>query len=102
MHSRIAAALAAAVLAACGSLKGRSGAELSYADVQSIHAGLSASQVVDAFGKPSRSQRAPDGRVQVLDYVALDAKGGKARLFLGFDDREVLVRRTFTGEVQKP
>jgi hypothetical protein len=105
VRSRIAALVAlfaVAALAACGSISGRSGQELSYADVQSIHAGLSAAQVLDAFGQPSRSQRGPDGRIQVLDYAALDAKGGSARLILGFDDREVLVQRTFTGQVQKP
>jgi hypothetical protein len=95
----------AVVLAGCGAanrLAGRSGAELSYGDVQAIHTGLLAAQVIDAFGPPSRSQRGPDGRVQILDYAALDAKGGRARLVLEFDAREVLVRRTFTGEVQKP
>jgi outer membrane protein assembly factor BamE (lipoprotein component of BamABCDE complex) len=99
------AVLSAVALAACGAanrLTGRSGAELSYGDVQSIHAGLSAAQVIDAFGRPSRSRHGPDGRVQVLDYAVLDAKGGRARLVLEFDEREVLVRRTFTGEVKAP
>lgn len=99
------AALCAVVLVGCGAanrLTGRSGAELSYGDVQSIHTGLLASQVIDSFGAPSRAQRGPDGRVQVLDYAVLDAKGGRARLVLEFDAREVLVRRTFTGEVKTP
>ena len=102
---RRALAVLALVLAGCGAankIAGRSGAELSYGDVQAIHTGLFAAQVIDAFGAPAHAQRGPDGRVQILDYIALDAKGGRAHLVLEFDPREVLVRRTFTGEVQKP
>jgi hypothetical protein len=102
---RLPAVLLALGLLGCGvtnTLSGRSGAELSFGDVQSIHAGLSAAQVIDAFGPPGRAQRSPDGRVQVLDYAAMDAKGGAARLILEFDAREVLVKRTFTGAVTKP
>ena len=93
------------VLAGCGGFRklgGRSGAELSYAQVQAIQPGLSATQVIEAFGSPGRERRGPDGKIQVLDYAALDAQNGHARLVLGFDAREVLVEKGFTGGVLKP
>jgi hypothetical protein len=78
------------------------GAELSYAQVQAVDVGLSAAQVVDAWGEPNGRDRRPDGTVARMSYAALDAKGGKNRLLLDFDERERLVRKTFTGQVLMP
>jgi hypothetical protein len=94
------AVLAVLSIAACTSLS--KGPELTYGQVQAIQPGLTAAQVVDAFGEPGRMQRGPDGKVVLMDYAALDAKQGRARLILGFDDREVLREKRFTGEILKP
>jgi hypothetical protein len=94
------AAVAGLALASCSSLG--KGPELSYGQVQAIQPGLTAAQVVDAFGEPGRLERGPGGRVVLMDYAALDAKQGRARLILGFDDREVLRDKRFTGAVLKP
>ena len=83
-------------------LGGRSGAELSYAQVQTIQTGLTATQVIEAFGSPGRERRGAGGKIEVLDYAALDAKNGHQRLVLGFDAREVLVEKQFTGGLLKP
>lgn len=91
--------------AGCGGMKtigGRSGNELTFAQVQAIHPGQTAAQILDAFPEPGRSRRGPSGKVEALDYAAFDAKQGKARLVLEFDEREVLVRREFTGAILKP
>src|SRR5262245_30187887 len=98
----IAAVLAfATAVAGCHGGPGRKD-ELSYGQVQSIHAGLTADQVLDAFGPPSRMERGPDGHVRVMDYAALDGRQERARLVLGFDERGVLVDKRFTGVVAKP
>ena len=102
---RVLVVVALLTVSACGGLRklgGRSGAELSYAQVQAIQPGLTATQVLDAFGPAGRERRGADGRVQVLDYAALDAKNGHARLVLAFDGREVLTEKTFTGGVLTP
>jgi hypothetical protein len=93
--------LAAAILAFAG-CRGGKGAELSYGQVQSIHSGLTAEQVIDAFGPAGRVDRGPDGKVRAMDYAAQDGRGNNARLFLEFDEREVLVTKRFTGAVTKP
>lgn len=95
----VAAALA---LASCRSGTSWKGAELSYAEVQSIHPGATAASIVEAFGEPSRAERAPDGTVRVLDYAAMDGRGTRARLVLGFDERGILVSKKFTGQVVRP
>ena len=103
--SRALVVLALLAASGCGGLRrlgGRSGAELSYAQVQAIQPGLTATQVIEAFGSPGRERRGADGRIQVLDYAALDAKNGHARLVLAFDGREVLTGKTFTGGVLTP
>jgi hypothetical protein len=98
-------ACALVVAVGCQGMKqlgGRSGDELSYAQVQSIQPGLTATQVLDSFPSPGRMSRGPNGKVTELDYAAMDAKQGKARLVLGFDANEVLVSRRFTGAPLKP
>ena len=79
-----------------------SATQLSYAQVQSIQPGLSAPQIRDAFGPPMSAARGPEGRVSRMEYVALDAKQGRARLILEFDARETLVTKTYTGEISRP
>ncbi len=95
-------AVAALSLAACNSPLAARGAELSYGQVQAIQPGVTAAQILETFGEPSRRQVEPDGSVRVLDYAAQDGKGNRARLVLGFDDRGVLVTKRFTGQVVKP
>ena len=75
---------------------------LSFAQVQSIQPGLSAAQVRDAFGAPLNMARGSDGRVTRMEYVALDAKKSRERLVLGFDEREILVTKTYSGEILRP
>ena len=94
------AAVALLALASCNSL--RKGAELSYGQVQAIQPGITAAQVLDSFGEPGRTSRWPNGSVSLMDYAALDAKMGHARLILGFDDAGVLRDKRFTGNVVKP
>lgn len=94
------------VLAGCSTVgKGlglSSATQLSYAQVQSIQPGLSASQIRDSFGPPMSAARGADGRVTRMEYVALDARQSRARLILDFDGRETLVTKTYTGEVVRP
>jgi hypothetical protein len=102
MPRRVLAAVAFSLLAAgCGSV-GKPGQELAFADVQAAQPGLTASQVLDAYGQPARIDRGPDGRVRAMEYVAQDARGSNERLYLDFDAREVLVRKRFTGPVTRP
>jgi len=89
---------AALLLPGCRSVVGRKGAELSYAQVQTIQQGLSAGQIRDAFGDPGGLERGPDGKVRRMSYPALDAQSNSARLNLEFDAREQLVRKSFTGQ----
>jgi hypothetical protein len=78
------------------------GAELSYAQVQTIQNGLTARQIRDAFGEPAGLVRGPDGKVVRMHYPALDARSNRARLTLEFDGREMLVRKTFSGAEPPP
>jgi hypothetical protein len=102
VRAALLASLLLLALGGCRSLGRGGGNELSYAQVQSIHVGLSAAQVTDAFGPPARADRDAEGRVRSMDYAALDGRGGGARLLLEFDEREVLVGKRFTGAVTKP
>ena len=70
--------------------------------MQSIHPGLTVDQLTDAFGSPARVDRGADGKVRTMDYAAKDGRGNDARLFLEFDEREVIVSKRFTGAVNKP
>jgi hypothetical protein len=79
----------------------RSGTELAYGDVQVIQKGLTAAQVLDAFGPPNRTDRTPDGKVSGLEYSVTDPAGDRAWLRLRFDAREVLVEKQYTGAVPK-
>lgn len=88
-------------LAACSGL-GSPGRELAFADVQAVQTGLTASQVLDAYGQPASVARAPDGRVRTMEYAAQDARGSGGRLVLEFDEREVLVRKRYSGAVLRP
>lgn len=98
---RAPALLLLVALSACQGI-GSKANELSYAQVQAIQTGLTASQVRDAFGEPLGVARRPDGTVSRMEYAALDAKQGRARLILDFDARGVLVQRTYTGQVVRP
>jgi hypothetical protein len=102
MTSRAAVVLVLALAAAGCSAVGSPGKELAYADVQAVQPGLTASQVLDAYGRPARVDRGPDGRVRAIEYAATDARGAGARLLLEFDAREVLVRKRYTGAVTRP
>lgn len=105
MPRLLAAAALLPLLVACGGMRalgGRSGSELTYAQVQTIQPGLTAAQIVDAFGAAGRAQRGPDGKVLVLDYAALDAQNGHQRLVLGFDASERLIEKRFSGGTLKP
>ena len=102
--------LAAAALALCGALGacsslkklGSSSSDLSFAQVQTIQPGLSAAQIKDAFGPPLNLYRGEGGRVTRMEYAALDAKQSRSRLNLDFDAREILVTKTYTGEIVRP
>lgn len=106
---RVPALLAALSLAACSSgiklpalsMPGTADG-LSYAEVQSVHPGVTAAQVRDAFGDPLATARRDDGSVERMEYVALDAKGDRHRLVLDFDGKGVLVGKQFTGPVLRP
>jgi len=76
--------------------------DLSYAQVQTIQPGLSALQIKDAFGAPLNLSRGDGGRVTRMEYAALDAKQSRSRLILDFDAREILVTKTYTGEIVRP
>ena len=92
---------AVALLGACSSASKHAG-QLSFAQVQSIQTGLTSAQIRDSFGEPSTVQRGADGRVERMEYVALDAKQSHSKLFLDFDARDVLVTKTYTGQVVRP
>jgi len=81
---------------------GTSADDLSFAQVQAIQPGLTAAQVVDAFGEPKRQSLRADGTVERMEYSALDARNGNNALFLDFDARGVLRQKTFTGAILKP
>jgi hypothetical protein len=103
MPRRALVALAALAVGGAGcSAVGSPGRELAYADVQAVQPGLTAPQVLDAYGQPARVERGPDGRVRAIEYAASDARGSNARLYLDFDAREVLVRKRFTGAATRP
>jgi outer membrane protein assembly factor BamE (lipoprotein component of BamABCDE complex) len=95
------ALLASTLLGACSSLK-KSSSDLSFAQVQTIQPGLSAAQIKDAFGTPLNLTRGDGGRVTRMEYAALDAKQSRSRLILDFDAREILVTKTYTGEIVRP
>ena len=88
------------MLSACHGSGSRGG--LSYAQVQSVHPGLTADQVTDAFGPPYRADRGPDGRVRSMEYAATDGRGSKARLYVDFDGAERVAGKRFTGAITKP
>lgn len=88
------------LLASCRSL-GKT-PELSYGQVQAVTTGLTVAQILDAFGDPIGTQRRPNGTVQRMEYAALDAKQGRARLILTFDERGILTSKEFTGQVIRP
>ena len=88
-------------LLSCKSGIGKSN-DLSFGQVQAIQTGITAAQVLDAFGAPMRTDRGPDGKVTRMLYPALDAKQSREHLDLEFDANEVLVRKTFSGKVVKP
>jgi hypothetical protein len=94
--------LASLALLALGACRGGGGSELSYGQVQSVHPGLTADQVVDAFGPPFRADRGPDGRVRTMEYAATDGRGSRARLYVDFDGAERVSGKRFTGAVTKP
>src|SRR5438445_151492 len=78
--SRALVVLALLAASACGGLRrlgGRSGAELSYAQVQAIQPGLTATQVIEAFGSPGAARRGADGRLQEhrVPWLAIDLRG---------------------------
>lgn len=102
MPRRALVALALAFGGAGCSAVGSPGHGLAYADVQAVQPGLTAPQVLDAYGQPARIDRGPDGRVRAIEYAASDARGSNARLYLDFDAREVLVRKRFTGAATRP
>lgn len=94
--------VAALLLAGCRTV-GRGlgiekGTELSYGQVQTIHPGLTAGQIRDAFGDPATLERGPDGKIRRMSYPTLDAQSNRARLNLEFDAREQLLHKTFTGQ----
>ncbi len=104
---RLALALLVASLAgACATVERatgiQKGAELSYGEVQTVQAGLTAAQVADAFGEPGSVERGPDGRVRRMEYAVVDATGSRGRLVLKFDEREVLFAKEDRGAVAKP
>ena len=105
----LAAGLALSALCACSSVSkvGSSlgiskSSDLSFAQVQTIQPGLSAAQIKDAFGTPLNVSRGDGGRVTRMEYAALDAKQSRSRLILDFDAREILVTKTYTGEIVRP
>jgi hypothetical protein len=102
---RLAVVLLAGCLSACAaasSVVASKGRELSYGEVQAVQPGLTAAQVLDAFGDPARVGHGPDGRVRTIEYAVRDSEGGSARLHLGFDEREVLVSKRYSGPVTRP
>ena len=92
------AILAIAGLAACASPMGN---KLSYAQVQSLNPGVSASWVLSEFPF-GKAQRAPDGKVQAISYNVKDPQGKSQSLRLDFDQNEVLRRKLYSGPVVKP
>ena len=92
------AVLAIAGLAACASPLGD---KLSYAQVQSLNPGVSASWVLSEcpFGK---AQRAPDGKVRTISYNVKDPQGKSQSLRLDFDQNEILSRKLYAGPVVRP
>ena len=92
------AVLAVAGLAACASPIGD---KLSYAQVQSLNPGVSASWVLSEFPF-GKTQRAPDGKVQAISYNVKDPHGKSQSLRLEFDPNEVLCRKLYSGPVLRP
>ncbi len=100
MRTQAAALAVLLLLAGCQSLKPAK--DLSYGDVQAIQPGITASQVLDAYGPPGRMDRGQGGRVRAMEYPTIDPRGSHARLILDFDANEVLARKTYTGEITRP
>ncbi len=99
---RTPAAVLAAVLAVAGCKALEPAKDLSYGQVQAIQPGITASQVLDAYGSPGRMDRGPDGKVRAMEYPTVDPKGSRARLILDFDPNEVLLRKSYTGDIARP
>jgi len=84
------------VAAGCGSLKLGSSGALSYAQGQSLSAGMEAKAILAAFGRPSNSME-QDGKIRGLTYPCEDFSGQVHELRMVFDPDERLERWTLRG-----
>jgi len=84
------------VAVGCGSLKLGSSGALSYAQGQSLSAGMEAKAILAAFGRPTNTLE-QDGKIRGLTYPCEDFSGQVHELRMVFDQEEKLERWTLRG-----
>ena len=100
MKPTLAAILWVTLLAAPGCAN-PGGGRLSYAQVQAINPGVSASWVAQEFPFGSVARRA-DGTIESISYRVQDPRGQAQNLQLRFDGQEILRDKAYSGRVERP
>ncbi len=97
----VAALALALALAWGGCAGGPTSRTLSFAEMQSLNPGVTASWVLDEY-PDGRVERGPDGRVRSIRYPVTDPLGKAQSVTLTFDANEVLADKRYSGPIVRP
>lgn len=98
MRSHLPACVLSLALSACGSVGPLGPRRMSFATVQTLNAGVDGRWILEEF-PDATVERGPDGRLRRLAYAVEDPQGKGQRVTLTLDEREVLVRKEYSGNL---
>lgn len=90
------------LLTACGTFRGPTTDSLSFAQMQSINQGVSATWLLSEYPFARDVRRRPDGTIAQMGYIVTDPLDDTRAVLLLFDEREVLVEKRYGGPIIRP
>lgn len=96
MRSLVSACVVSLALSACSSVGPLGPRRMSFATVQTFNAGVDGRWILEEF-PDATVERGSDGRLRRLAYAVEDPQGKGQRVTLFLDEREVLVRKEYSG-----
>ena len=99
---RLAVVLPLLALAACSSVRGPGTDTLTFAQMQSINPGVSASWLLEEFPFARDIRRRPDGSIAEMGYLVVDPREDTRPVLLLIDPQGRVAEKRYGGPIIRP
>jgi len=92
----------AVTVVACGTFRAPAERAMSFAEMQSLNAGVAGAWILEEYPFARRVQRHANGQIAELGYVVEDPADDSRALTLRFDTRGILTQKLYDGPWIRP